>query len=79
MSPYHKPLLPREIYLRRVARGVSGSLVLVVFSLFLGIAGYYYIAKLNFVDSLLNAAMILGGMGPVDTLKTSQAEGVVSR
>lgn len=43
-------------------------------SLFVGFVGYYYIAKLSPVDSLLNASMILGGMGPVNTLETTQAK-----
>jgi len=45
-----------------------------VISLLIGIAGYYYLAKLAFVDSLLNASMILGGMGPVNTLSTNSAK-----
>ena len=33
--------------------------------------GYHYLDGLPWVDSLLNASMILGGMGPVDPLKTT--------
>ena len=36
--------------------------------------GYRYLGGLGWVDSLLNASMILGGMGPVDTLKTDAAK-----
>ncbi|CAH6419703.1 Hypothetical protein HVR_LOCUS779 [uncultured virus] len=50
------------------------ALVLLIVSLVIGIVGYYYIAKLQLVDSLLNASMILGGMGPVDTLHTDSAK-----
>jgi hypothetical protein len=39
-----------------------------------GIVGYHYIAGLSWIDSLLNASMILGGMGPVDPLKTDGAK-----
>jgi hypothetical protein len=39
--------------------------------LFIGILGYHLTENLGWLDSLLNASMILGGMGPVDTLKTS--------
>jgi len=35
----------------------------------IGIAGYHYLGKLDWVDSILNAAMILTGMGPVDPMK----------
>jgi hypothetical protein len=36
--------------------------------------GYHSLAKLNWVDSFLNASMILGGMGPVDPLQSSAAK-----
>ena len=38
-------------------------------ALLAGIAGYHYIAHFPWIDSLLNASMILGGMGPVGDLK----------
>ena len=41
------------------------------FSLLLGILGYHYICELDWIDSLVNASMILGGMGPVDAIKNS--------
>lgn len=43
-------------------------------SLSIGIFGYHYFAGLGWVDSFLNASMILGGMGPVDMLKTTPAK-----
>ena len=43
-------------------------------SLALGILGYHCIAGLGWVDSLLNASMILGGMGPVNPLNTDGAK-----
>lgn len=43
-------------------------------SLMAGIAGYHFIAKFSWVDSLLNASMILGGMGPVGDLKSDGAK-----
>jgi hypothetical protein len=39
-----------------------------------GSAGYHYVAGLPWIDSLLNASMILAGMGPVDPLKTDSAK-----
>jgi len=42
--------------------------------LFIGIAGYHWIAGLSWVDALLNASMILGGMGPVNTLTSVNAK-----
>ena len=40
----------------------------------IGMAGYHVVARLDWVDSFLNAAMILGGMGPVDLLSTTAAK-----
>lgn len=40
----------------------------------IGVVGYHVLAGLGWVDSLLNASMILGGMGPVDVLKTDAAK-----
>ena len=39
-----------------------------------GILGYHFIADLDWVDSLLNASMILSGMGPVNPLTTDTAK-----
>jgi hypothetical protein len=46
----------------------------VVVALGAGILGYHVIARLPWIDSLLNASMILGGMGPVDRLDTDAAK-----
>jgi hypothetical protein len=42
--------------------------------LFIGIAGYHWLGGLDWVDSLLEASMILGGMGPVNPIKTTGAK-----
>jgi putative effector of murein hydrolase len=41
---------------------------IIVFSLGMGVAGYHYFEHLSWLDSLLNASMIMTGMGPVDVL-----------
>ena len=43
-------------------------------ALSIGIVGYHFIAGFNFVDSLLEASMILGGMGPVRELPSDTAK-----
>ena len=40
----------------------------------MGSAGYHYLGNLPWIDSLLNASMILAGMGPVDPLTTDSAK-----
>jgi hypothetical protein len=44
---------------------------IILFSLGIGILGYHYLESLSWIDSLLNASMILGGMGPVNELRTN--------
>ncbi len=69
-----QPLLPRALFLRRLARhGLYGLLLLAV-SLAIGIAGYHWIAGFSWVDALLNASMLLGGMGPVGDLPNDAAK-----
>lgn len=45
-----------------------------MFGLRIGLIGYHYSGHLSWVDSLLNASMILGGMGPVDVLTDTNAK-----
>jgi hypothetical protein len=67
---HREPLLPRGDFLRRVARFLILDLLVISFALLLGIFGYHFIEGLGWIDSTLNASMILGGMGPVDQLHT---------
>jgi hypothetical protein len=43
--------------------------VILTVSLLIGMVGYHVLAPMTWVDSFVNAAMLLGGMGPVDPLK----------
>lgn len=54
-----------------MARHTCGTVVLVMTTLFIGMAGYHWLEDLTWVDAYVNAAMILGGMGPVDQLHTA--------
>jgi xanthine/uracil permease len=68
------PLLSRAKFARRVARHLVLALFVVTIALAIGIFGYHFIGQLSWIDSLLNASMILGGMGPVDPLQSSAAK-----
>ena len=68
------PLLSRAKFVRRVARQMLLALFLVGVALGMGVVGYHYIGGLSWIDSLLNASMILGGMGPVDPLRSDAAK-----
>ena len=69
-----QPLLSRVEFFKRVGRHGLVALGVLVFGIGSGILGYHFIAHLSWIDSLLNASMILGGMGPVDPLKTDSAK-----
>ncbi|HZX75419.1 MAG TPA: hypothetical protein VFE57_13420 [Cyclobacteriaceae bacterium] len=69
-----KPLLPVEKYYVRVIKYAGFAIILILGSLVIGILGYHYFNELSWLDSLVNASMILTGMGPVDPLKNDGAK-----
>jgi hypothetical protein len=69
-----EPLISRGRFYGRMSRAIGVTLLIVAGSLAMGAAGYHYLARLPWIDAVLNAAMILTGMGPVDILKTRAAK-----
>ncbi len=67
---HRQPLASRRVFMQRMARYVALSIAIVLVSLVIGIIGYHVTEGLSWIDSLLNASMILGGMGPVDPIRT---------
>jgi hypothetical protein len=67
-------ILPPKDFVRRMFRFFLISTGMVIISLLIGVLGYHYFADLGWTDSLLNASMILTGMGPVDNLSTQDAK-----
>lgn len=67
---YSKPLMSQKKFLHRIFFCILLALAVTLTSLLIGVLGYHNFEALSWVDSLLNASMILGGMGPVDVLKT---------
>jgi len=71
MYEHHRqPLASRKAFAQRVARNALITLELLMFSLGIGVLGYHFLEGFSWLDSLLNASMILGGMGPVNQLHT---------
>ena len=53
------------MFLLRLLRSMLIGTAVIGVCLALGVVGYHVFAKLSWLDSLLNASMILTGMGPV--------------
>ena len=66
-----EPLITRLQFYRRIFFHTLTAIAIIVFSLIIGILGYHFIEGLPWLDALLNASMILGGMGPVNPLHTA--------
>jgi hypothetical protein len=67
---WREPLLPPDQFLARLLRSAAATAGLIGASLLIGVLGYHGFCRLGWLDSLLNASMILGGMGPVDRIET---------
>jgi hypothetical protein len=69
MYEHHRqPLASRKEFAQRLAVNAGFGLGLILVSLGIGILGYHLFEDLPWIDALLNASMILGGMGPVNAL-----------
>ena len=73
-SPTTKRTNVERRFYHRLLRALLLSGAVIGISLCLGILGYHFIAGFGWIDSLLNAAMILSGMGPVGTLDSDAAK-----
>jgi hypothetical protein len=70
----HQEIAPVSVFMKRMVVHIFVAVLLSIIVLFTGIAGYHWIAGLGWVDSLLEASMILGGMGPVNPITTTGAK-----
>ena len=72
MFEHHtQPLATQAEFAQRMLRYSMVTAGIILFSLGIGMLGYHYLESLSWIDSLLNASMILGGMGPVNVLQTN--------
>jgi hypothetical protein len=69
-----QPMISRRAFFRRLGLHVLLALGITIASLVVGMLGYMSFGGLPLVDAFLNAAMILGGMGPVDVLHADGAK-----
>lgn len=66
---HHAPLLPNALFVRRVIRHLGLAASIIGGGLGIGILGYHCCEQMGWLDSLLNASMILSGMGPVNPIQ----------
>lgn len=69
-EPRTRPPIPRKRFIKRMLLHATAGLSLLLLSLLLGMAGYEYFEHLPWRDAFLNAAMLAGGMGPVNAPRT---------
>lgn len=67
-------LLPKKLFFRRVALHLAAGSAVLLVVLGIGMAGYMGFARFSAVDAFLNAAMLLGGMGPIGDLPNDSAK-----
>ncbi|MBQ0931609.1 two pore domain potassium channel family protein [Ideonella alba] len=67
----HQPPLARRHFAWRLILHVAAAALLAAVSLAIGVAGYMGFEHLSPLDALLDAAMLLGGMGPVHAPQTA--------
>ena len=61
-------------FVRRIALSIALAGAIAAVALSIGVLGYHFIAELPWIDALLDASMILGGMGPISPLKSDTAK-----
>ncbi len=66
----HQPVLPGGQFILRLGRWAGVAAGVVIVSLTVGTCAYHFLESLSWLDAFLNASMILGGMGPVNPIKT---------
>jgi len=67
-------LLPFSLFLKRVIKYFTYTLILIGIALIIGMVGYHFFAELDWINAFYNASMILTGMGPVAEMASIPAK-----
>ena len=70
----HESVLPLRQFVWRVAGFIGAAVLLIGIALGVGVAGYHWVAGMEPIDALLNASMILAGMGPAGEVNGTAAK-----
>ena len=74
LEHFKAPLLPTEKFYIRLAVSIAIGILIITGALAVGMIGYHHFEHMSWVDSFVNAAMILSGMGPLTSLKASSGK-----
>lgn len=66
-EPKHHPLATRRLFVKRMLLHSGAAILVLLTSLGIGMGGYRFFEHLSWIDGFLNCAMLLGGMGPVNS------------
>ena len=69
-----QPLISPAEFTKRIICHIALALLVLAAGLGIGVLGYHFLGDLSWIDSLLDASMILGGMGPVSLLHSTAAK-----
>jgi len=68
------PMASGAVFAGRLVLSVFAALLIVAVALLIGMVGYRTTEHMSWLDSFVNSAMLLGGMGPVDALHTNDGK-----
>ncbi len=68
---YRQPLLPLKAFYRRMLRSLAFSFSLLIVTILVGSAAFRLIEKFSWIDSFLNCALIMTGVGMVGVVNTA--------
>jgi hypothetical protein len=71
---HQQPLVSESIFLRRVTKCTWVAFLLLFITISMGAAVYHCAEGLSWLDAMMNAIMIMTGLGLVDTLHTTFAK-----
>lgn len=74
LEPKGLPVISFHAFLKRQIKFILIAFCLLLFGLAIGILGYRYIGKLDWVSSFYNASLILAGMGPEAPMTTTASK-----
>lgn len=67
----HEPIIPKRAFILRLVKSLLVAVFVAALALGIGVVGYHITEGMAWIDSILNASMILGGMGPVNEIHTT--------